>query len=404
MNSGFLLRNGTVVNGDRCFRADVRVRSSRIKELGADLKPSKGEVEIDCSNCFIYPGLINSHDHLEFNLFSRLGEPPYANAYKWGDDLHRRWKADIAEIEKVPFRYRLWWGAWKNLLSGVTRVVHHNPYYSHFRLAYPVDVVKRYTWAHSLRFDPDLPGALSRRKPKTPFIIHLAEGRDDESLSEVAELDKLGGIDERTVAIHAMAIGEQDIQLFIKRRVSVVWCPSSNAYLFGRTAPVQSLYGRVPVALGTDSSLSGGVSMFDELRVAQGMSSLSSQQLFEMVTAVPRNIFNLPSDAGTLQENGRADLFVVSAAGSDPYDRLFGCNPGDIQLLVSKGRVVLSDPKINWRDQAIARPLPLFMNGNQRYIWSKTFGTRFGPLKRYLGHYSFLRCTESVTVNAEHSV
>jgi hypothetical protein len=132
--------------------------------------------------------------------------------------------------------------------------------------------------------------------------------------------------------------------------------------------------------------------MFDELRVAQQISSFSSQQLFEMVTAVPRRIFNLPSDAGTLQENGRADLFVVSAAGADPYKRLFACNPGDIRLLMSKGRVVLSDPKISRRDHAIPKPFPLVINGNERYVWSKTFGLRFGPLNPYLGHYSYLPC------------
>jgi cytosine/adenosine deaminase-related metal-dependent hydrolase len=389
MNSGFVLRNGTIVNSDRWVQTDVRIRGSRIDELGPGLKLSKGEVEIDCSNSFIYPGLINSHDHLEFNLFSRLGEPPYANAYEWGYDLHRRWNAKITEIEKVPFRHRLWWGAWKNLLSGVTRVVHHNPYYSHFRFAYPIDVVKRYTWAHSLRFDPDLKRALSRRKPNTPFIIHLAEGRDDESLREVSELQKLGGIDERTVAVHAVAIDEQDIELFIRRKVSVVWCPSSNGYLFERTTPIQSLFGRVAVALGTDSSLSGGVSLFDEVRVAQGLSSFSSQQLFEMVTTVPRSIFKLPFDAGTLQENGRADLFVLSAAGADPYTRLSGCNPGDIRFLLSKGRVVLSDPAIGWRDHDTNKPFPLFINGNERYIWSTNFAARFRLLKPYLFHYSY---------------
>jgi cytosine/adenosine deaminase-related metal-dependent hydrolase len=390
MNSGFLLRNGTVVNSDRSFRSDVRVRGSRVRELGTELKPSKGEVEIDCSNSFIYPGLINSHDHLEFNLFHRLGEPPYANAYEWGEDLHRRWKSEIAEIETVPFRQRLWWGAWKNLISGVTRVVHHNPYYFHFRFAYPVDVVKRYTWAHSLRFDADLQGALSRRKPKTPFVIHLAEGRDDESSNEVAELHKLGGIDERTVAVHAVAINKQDIELFVRRRVSVIWCPSSNTYLFGRTTPVQALAARVAVALGTDSSLSGGISLFDELRVAKALSSFSSQQLFAMVTAVPRSIFNLPFDAGALQENGRADLFVISAAGEDPYDGLIGCNPGDIRFLVSRGRVLLSDTAAGWQDRAVKKPFGVVLNGKEKQVWSRMFAARFHLLRRYLVHYSYL--------------
>src|SRR5437588_6657683 len=99
MTAGFLLTNGTVVNSDRWFPADVRVRGNLIHEMGLGIRPGKGETEIDCSNCFIYPGLINSHEHLEFNLFSRLGEPPYPNAYEWGNDLHRRWKAEIEEIE-----------------------------------------------------------------------------------------------------------------------------------------------------------------------------------------------------------------------------------------------------------------------------------------------------------------
>jgi cytosine/adenosine deaminase-related metal-dependent hydrolase len=390
MTSGFVFRNGSVVNSDRWFEADVRVRGSRIAELGTGLKLSRGEVEIDCSNSFIYPGLINSHDHLEFNLFSRLGEPPYANAYEWGNDLHRRWKANIKEIEKIPFRYRLWWGAWKNLLSGVTRVVHHNPYYSYFRFAYPLDVVKRYTWAHSLRFDPDLKGALSIRKPKTPFIIHLGEGRDDESRREVCELHKLGGIDERTVAVHAVAIDEEGIELFNRRKVSVIWCPSSNVYLFGRTTPIQALEGRVTVALGTDSSLSGGISLFDELRVAQGLSSLSNQQLFTMVTAVPRSIFNLSFDAGAIRENGRADLFVVSAAGEDPYKKLIGCNPGDIRVLMWRGRVLLSDTTAGCQDHAVKNPFPLVINGNEKNVWSKTFAERFRLLKPHLVHYTYL--------------
>jgi cytosine/adenosine deaminase-related metal-dependent hydrolase len=146
----------------------------------------------------------------------------------------------------------------------------------------------------------------------------------------------------------------------------------------------------VAVALGTDSSLSGGISLFDELRVAQELSSFSSQQLFAMVTAVPRSIFNLPSDAGALQENGRADLFVISAAGKDPYDSLIGCNPGDIRFLVSRGHVLLSDPTAGWQDNAAENPFRVVLNGNEKHVWNKTFGARFHLLKRYLGHYSYL--------------
>lgn len=390
MTSGFVLKNGTLVTSDRWFQADVRVRGSQIQEIGSELKVKDGETEIGCSGSFIYPGLINAHDHLEFNLFPRLGEPPYPNAYEWGKDLHRRWKSKIEEIQAIPLRYRLWWGAWKNLFSGVTRVVHHNPYYVHFRFAYPVDILKRYTFAHSLRFDPDLRRALSRRKPDTPFMIHLAEGRDDESLRETSQLDDLGGIDERTVAVHAVNMREEDIEVLRLRRASIAWCPSSNSYLLGRTAPIRSLYSRVPVALGTDSSLTGSISLFEELRTAQRLSSFSSNKLFGMVTTVPRSIFNFPSDAGSLVERGRADLLLVSSNNMDPYERLTCCDPGDIKLLMRKGRILICDRSITGHKNGFAKDFPVFLNGQQKYIHSKAFPKLFRLLRPHLSHYSFI--------------
>jgi cytosine/adenosine deaminase-related metal-dependent hydrolase len=390
MTSGFVLTNGVVVNSDGWLQADLRITGSRISKIGLGFKPARGETEIDCSDCFIYPGLINSHEHLDFNLYTRFGEPPYANAYEWGKDLHSRWKGKIAAVENIPFNRRLWWGAWKNLFSGVTRVVHHDPYYPRLRLAYPVDVLKRYTFAHSLKFDPDLKRALARRKPGIPFMIHLAEGRDEESLREISELDNLGGIDPRTVAVHAINLGEDEIDILRRRGASVIWCPSSNSYLFGKTAPIHLLHTRIPVALGTDSSLTGAVSLFDELRTAQNLSALSSHDLFRMVTVAPRSIFRLPHDAGALVERGRADLFIVSAATQgNPYDRLMRAEPGDILLLMASGRPLLIDRSFA-PETGLEKDFRLPLNGREKTISSGSFKRLFPALAPYLAHYSYL--------------
>ena len=55
------------------------------------------------------------------------------------------------------------WGGLKNLLSGVTTVAHHNAFSGAvFTPDFPVRVVERYGWAHSLAFSPDVAGAVSR--------------------------------------------------------------------------------------------------------------------------------------------------------------------------------------------------------------------------------------------------
>src|ERR1700761_964412 len=74
----------------------------------------------------IQPGLINAHDHLRLNHFGRLGDGPYSNAYDWAADIQHRHATRIAAGRALSRRTALLCGAWKNLLCGVTTVVHHD--------------------------------------------------------------------------------------------------------------------------------------------------------------------------------------------------------------------------------------------------------------------------------------
>ena len=66
-------------------------------------------------------------------------------------------RSPVKEHLAVPKAVRLAWGGLKNLLSGVTTVAHHNPYEAAvFENGFPVRVVKRFGWAHSLHFSPDV--------------------------------------------------------------------------------------------------------------------------------------------------------------------------------------------------------------------------------------------------------
>ncbi|MCF3641440.1 dihydropyrimidinase [Rhizobium sp. TRM95111] len=57
-----VIKGGTVVTADLTYRADVKVEGGRIVEIGPDLS---GDETLDASGCYVMPGGIDPHTHLE---------------------------------------------------------------------------------------------------------------------------------------------------------------------------------------------------------------------------------------------------------------------------------------------------------------------------------------------------
>ena len=57
-----VIRNGTIVTADLTYSADVRVEDGKIAEIGPNLR---GDRELDASGCYVMPGGIDPHTHLE---------------------------------------------------------------------------------------------------------------------------------------------------------------------------------------------------------------------------------------------------------------------------------------------------------------------------------------------------
>jgi cytosine/adenosine deaminase-related metal-dependent hydrolase len=254
--------------------------------MGAQMNPRA----LDLEGHVRLPGMINPHDHLEFNLFPKLGSGAYRNATEWARDIHHPERSPVREHLRVPKPVRLWWGGLKNLLSGVTTVCHHNPYEPEvFGGDFPVRVVRRMTWAHSLALEPDVRGRL---RAGWPFLIHAAEGTDAASRREVEVLDAQGVLDARTAIVHGVGLTPAGIDLMRRRGASVIWCPTSNLGMLGRTLSRTVLRSGLPIALATDSALSAPVDLLDELAVARRF--VSAARAHEMVTSVPARILRLP--------------------------------------------------------------------------------------------------------------
>ena len=331
----------TLVGAKVAMSANVSSRSDIIIRYGRIAFSSRARTQsvpkLNLSGFMILPGLVNAHDHLEFNLFPRLGRGPYPNAAAWAEDIFKPSQEPIATQLRLPKPIRLWWGGLKNLLNGVTSVAHHNPYEpSVFRRCFPVRVLRRFGWAHSLAFSPDIAGCFRRTPSGAPFIIHAGEGTDFDSWRELHRLEQAKVLRSFTVLVHGVAIRPEDLDLIRSRGASLVWCPSSNLFTLGRTVSPEVLKSDIPIALGTDSALTAEGDLVDELSVAAN--HVSAGRLYGMVTNEAARILHLKSGEGKIQDGGVADLLVVRANDENSPSRLLGSRP---ELVFLKGRLML---------------------------------------------------------------
>jgi cytosine/adenosine deaminase-related metal-dependent hydrolase len=319
----------------------LRVAGSRIAALGQC--PESGDRVVDLQGDRMLPGLINAHDHLQLNSLPALEfGKQYVRGEDWIADINARRRADPAFESSIAVARdeRLLIGGIKNLLSGVTTVAHHDPFYPFLSNAnYPTGVVAGYGWSHSLYVDGEeaVRDSYLRTPRKAPWIIHAAEGLDEGAADEFDRLDGLGCVGPNTLLVHGIALDPAQRRRLEHAAAGLVWCPSSNLNLFGKTAQVADLVKHGRVALGTDSRLSGPRDLLDELGVAGSVIELDDRALESMVTRDSARLLQLPG-RGTLRVGARADILILPAR-----TRLAAVSRADVRLVLIDGRVRYGD-------------------------------------------------------------
>ena len=173
-----------------------------------------------------FPGLINSHDHLDFNLFPQIRNRVYHNYKEWGEDIHMNNKELIQSVLKIPQPLRTRWGLYKNLLNGITTVVNHGE-------ILPVNddiisVLQNNHSIHSVQFENNWKIKLNNPFKKIqPFVIHIGEGTDKASHEEINELIRWNLFRRKIIGVHGVAMDEEQAKAFR----ALVWCPASNNFL-----------------------------------------------------------------------------------------------------------------------------------------------------------------------------
>jgi cytosine/adenosine deaminase-related metal-dependent hydrolase/ubiquinone/menaquinone biosynthesis C-methylase UbiE len=344
------LTNARIGAGPTTWRdGAVLIDDGRITAIGGDADATTQT--LDLQSYMLLPGLINAHEHLEFGLFPKLGRPGgapfYRNSREWAEEIHQVHSGIIERYRRIPKKTQLWWGAIRNLLCGVTTICHHNPLHDDLRRSdFPIRVLSRFGWTHSLAFDRDVKGAFQRTRKEDPFILHACEGMDEESRNEVSRLDQMRMLLERTVIVHGLACTANEISLINRRGASLVVCPTSNCFLFGKTLSRELLTSVERLALGSDSPITAAGHLLDEIDYLYAQAGLNPDVIYSMVTSSPAEIFHLEDGQGRIAESGVADLIAIRGRYDTPARAVSELTVGDVELVLLAGRVQMASPCI----------------------------------------------------------
>ncbi len=235
-----------------------------VEDMEASPPAIPGEGELFFNDALIFPGLVNSHDHLDFNLFPQLGNKVYKSYKEWGTDIHRQNKERIDRVLAVPRQLRSRWGVYKNLLSGVTTVVHHGA-----KTEMEEDLISICEEADSYHSVSGEKGwrwkLINPFGKQRPVVIHIGEGTAPDSFAEINSLLRWNIFRRELIGIHGVAMNEKQAASFR----SLVWCPASNYFLLNKTAPVDLLKHATTMLFGTDSTLTASWNIWEHLRLAR---------------------------------------------------------------------------------------------------------------------------------------
>jgi 5-methylthioadenosine/S-adenosylhomocysteine deaminase len=162
-----------------------------------------------------------------------------------------------------------------------------------------------------------------------PIHIHLHETQDeiDRSLAEhgmrpLARLKRLGLLGPGLLAVHAVHLNMDEIELLAEQHCHVVHCPTSNMKLASGIAPITPLLAHgIGVGLGSDGAASNNrLDLFQEMRMAALLAKVSgadasllpAHQALRMATLQGAQALGLDESIGSLAIGKAADMIAVS--------------------------------------------------------------------------------------------
>ncbi len=333
-----------------------------ITENGGPVPSGFEGVAVTNTEGTIFPGLIELHNHLSYDLLRLWAVPrAYSNRGQWAGIPEYR--STISGPMKVL-------GQRPDLLASLARYVECKCLLGGTTTSQGIELFSN---AGARRFyrgivrnveqtnDPNLPEAgtripdvdandaksfLARISQKKCYLLHLAEGLDTTARKHFLSLQFEPGkwaIAPSLAGIHCAALLKEDFDVMAAKGASMIWSPLSNMLLYGGTARVpDARQSGVRMGIGSDWSPSGSKNLLGELKVAHLYSQnnggfLSDLQIVELATVNAAAILSWQDHLGSLEVGKCADLIVLDGKAQDAYGALLKANEKSIHLVMING-------------------------------------------------------------------
>jgi 5-methylthioadenosine/S-adenosylhomocysteine deaminase len=358
----------------------ILIVGNKIEAVGKDIDVPVGVPTIE-TNAFIYPGLIDLHDHITWNFLPRWtpGEE-FNDRYEWqtrkdyGDKLKNPHDAIVSaspsprpsDKEDLACDANQY-GEVKAIVGGATSVVdglgtddcvrglvRNLSLYSGFYQSGATENVRNQVFPLEVSNEDVQKISQELGDCHHAMVAHLAEGKRKEGCSEreFKMFKARGFLREGVSIIHGISLTPDDFLEMADNHVGLIWSPRSNTRLYGKDETTDVRVAKasgVKIALAPDWSPSGSDGLLEELRYAAAWNAhqqppvFTDSELVQMVTIRPAELAKLDDKIGILRRHHFADLLIIRSQEADGYRALLNAKPTDVRLIIINGKPVYGD-------------------------------------------------------------
>jgi 5-methylthioadenosine/S-adenosylhomocysteine deaminase len=404
-----LLLTGTIVTPDVAFEGELLITGDTVACVAPSCAgdPAAADATVVATNGIVFPGLIDTHNHILFDIFDETDWSParsYTNHNQWPNEPRYKAMVDAKQYlngeagSPVSIGCEMdKYGELKALIAGTTSVVGSaNPanrscYGSLARTidqtanGLPADRIQAATIFPSTSAADSVCGNFADGSTDA-YVIHVAEGVDATARAEWAKLGTVPTVDgclydPRTTIVHGTALGEPELAAVAAHGMSLVWSPRSNVFLYGggtdltRTANIPlALAKGINVALAPDWSIGGSQNLLDELRFADRVDgtvwgdAIAPRALAQMVTTQAARALGLGGVLGELAPGKKADVVVMGGDRTRPYEALLAATPAEVRLVTVGGTALYGDAVLAALGPASPGCEPLDICGAAKFV------------------------------------